>query len=71
MSKVYSFRFDEKTAAELQEVAELYKMSPSAFLALKIHQEYEHSKGNPKVKEAIELLEQMAGLAEEMNRVFK
>lgn len=71
LSKVMSFRFDEKTAEELQEVAAIYRMSPSAFIALKIHQEYEYSKGNPKVSEALDLLEQMTALSEQMNRVFK
>lgn len=71
MSKVYSFRFDERTAAELQEVSALFRMSPVAFLTLTIHQEYEKAQGNPKIHEAMDLLEELTALTERMGSVFK
>lgn len=71
VSKVVSFRLDERTADELREVARIYRMSPAGFIALKIHQEYEYAKGNPKLNEALDLLEQMTELNERMNKVFK
>jgi hypothetical protein len=46
-------------------------MSPSAFLALKIRQEYEYINGNPSAEKALELFEQLTALTEELELCFK
>lgn len=71
MGKVCSYRFDEETARKLRECSSFYKMSPSAFLALKIRQEYEYINGNPSAQKALELFEQLTALTEELELCFK
>lgn len=71
MSKVYSFRFSDDVASKLEANAKMLKMSNAAYLALKIEQDFDSMNGNPKVKEAVELLEQMAMLAEDFELLLK
>ena len=71
MSKVFSFRFDDETAEKLRELCDAYKMSPVGFISLKILQEHEAMKGNPKLTEIMGLFEKMTELSQEMERVLK
>lgn len=66
---VYTFRFDDETAKMLKELSQTLHLSPAGFLALKIRQEYDAIKGNPKVLEAIAMLDEMAELADRMGAI--
>lgn len=71
MSKVYSFRLSEDVASKLEANAKLLKLSTSAYIALKIEQDYDSLRGNPKLNEAIELLDDMAELFKRFEESLK
>ena len=66
---VHTFRFDDETANMLKELSQIMHLSPAGFLAVKIRQEYDAIKGNPRVLEAIAMLDEMAELAERMGSI--
>lgn len=71
MSRVFSFRFDEKTVRDLEYCCEVYKLTPPAFLALKIHQEAELAKGNPQIGAVVDKLEELSKITIQINNLLR
>lgn len=62
MSKQTAFRIPEETLAHLDEMVQILGTNRTAFICLKIEQEYEAMQGNPKMKKMLEALKQCADI---------
>lgn len=59
MTKQTAFRFSEDTISKLDEMCKLLGTNRTAFLVLKIEQEYDAMCGNPKFKRVMKALTEM------------
>lgn len=62
MSKQTAFRIPDKTLAHLDEMVQILGTNRTAFLCLKIEQEYEAMQGNPKMKKMLAALKECADI---------
>jgi predicted DNA-binding protein len=62
MTKQTAFRIPEETLAHLDEMVQILGTNRTAFLCLKIEQEYEAMQGNPKMKRMLEALKECAAI---------
>lgn len=60
MTKQTAFRIPEETLARLDEMVQILGTNRTAFLCLKIEQEYEAMQGNPKMKRMLEAMKECA-----------
>lgn len=58
MLKQTAFRIPEETLAKLDEMVQIVGTSRTAFITMKIEQEYEVMQGNPKIKKALNALKE-------------
>ena len=60
MTKQTAFRIPEETLAKLDEMVQIVGTNRTAFITMKIEQEYEAMQGNPKIKKALKALKECA-----------
>ena len=60
MTKQTAFRFSDDTISKLDEMCRLLGTNRTAFLVLKIEQEYDAMLGNPKFKRVMKAITEMA-----------
>lgn len=58
MIKQTAFRIPEETLAKLDEMVQIVGTNRTAFITMKIEQEYEAMQGNPKIKKALKALKE-------------
>ena len=58
MTKQTAFRIPEETLAKLDEMVQILGTNRTAFINLKIEQEYEAMQGNPKIKKALKAIKE-------------
>ena len=62
MTKQTAFRFSNETLSKLDEMCRLLGTNRTAFLVLKIEQEYDAMCGNPKFKRVMKALAEMSDI---------
>ena len=65
MTKTYNFRLPPETIAQLDELTRAYGTNRTAFIILKIAQEYEALQGNPKTKKMLQAMRDCAQILRE------
>ena len=65
MTKLSAFRIPEETIAKLDELARVYGTTKTAFLILKIEQEYDVLQGNPRMKKMLSAMQECAQILKE------
>lgn len=71
MTKLSAFRIPEETVAKLDELARAYGTTKTAFLILKIEQEYDALQGNPRMKKMLSAMQECAQILKEATEEAK